>query len=421
MKRNLVSVVGLGPGDAQFLTAQARHALQEADVLCGYTVYIDLVRPLYPEKETYATGMTREIDRCRWALQTAQTGKTVALVCSGDAGVYGMASPLLELAAEYPDVEVEVVPGLTAALSGAAVLGAPLAHDFCVISLSDRLTPWEMIEKRLACAAMGDFCVALYNPSSKGRPDYLQKAVRILLQNGKGAGTLCGVVRSIGRTGQQSSQMTLAELEHTTVDMFTTVFIGNSATHQVSGWMVPPRGMRIVVFSGTTEGRDFSRAAAALGIAVTVSVATDLGAEEQGQAPGITVHSGRLLPGAMAELLQGAALCVDATHPYAVEATKNIRAAANAAGVEYHRLLRAASTLPAGSVVLGSAAQAAQYLAATQGNILLTTGAKELAAFAGLDACTRGCCPPWRALRRARARASRTATSLPCRGPLRWN
>ena len=144
--------------------------------------------------------------------------------------------------------------------------------------------------------------------------------------------------------------------------------------------------MRFVVFSGTTEGRDFSRAAAALGIAVTVSVATDLGAEEQGQAPGITVHSGRLLPGAMAELLQGAALCVDATHPYAVEATKNIRAAANAAGVEYHRLLRAASTLPAGSVVLGSAAQAAQYLAATQGNVLLTTGAKELAAFAGLDA-----------------------------------
>ena len=178
--------------------------------------------------------------------------------------------------------------------------------------------------------------------------------------------------------------------------------------------------MRIVVFSGTTEGRDFSRAAAALGIAVTVSVATDLGAEEQGQAPGITVHSGRLLPGAMAELLQGAALCVDATHPYAVEATKNIRAAANAAGVEYHRLLRAASTLPAGSVVLGSAAQAAQYLAATQGNVLLTTGAKELAAF---PAAKSGVitCPPWRALRRARARASRTAISLPCRALLHWN
>lgn len=244
MKRNLVSVVGLGPGDAQFLTAQARHALQEADVLCGYTVYIDLVRPLYPEKETYATGMTREIDRCRWALQTAQTGKTVALVCSGDAGVYGMASPLLELAEEYPDVNVEVVPGLTAALSGGAVLGAPLAHDFCVISLSDRLTPWEVIEKRLACAAQGDFCVALYNPSSKGRPDYLQKAVRILRANGKADDTVCGLVRNIGREGQSARVLTLAELENTPVDMFTTVYIGNSNTRALSGRMVTPRGYR---------------------------------------------------------------------------------------------------------------------------------------------------------------------------------
>ena len=199
MNHNLVYVVGLGPGDAQLLTAQARAALQSADVLCGYTVYVELVRPLFPEKEVYATGMTREIDRCRWALETAQRGKTVALVCSGDAGVYGMASPLLELAAQYPGVQVEIVPGLTAALSGAAVLGAPLAHDFCVISLSDRLTPWAVIEKRLACAAAGDFCVALYNPSSKSRADYLKKAVQILRANGKAPETVCGLVRNIGR------------------------------------------------------------------------------------------------------------------------------------------------------------------------------------------------------------------------------
>ena len=158
---NIVFVVGLGPGGARFLTAQAQSALQQAEVLCGYTVYLDLVRPLFPEKETYATGMTKELDRCRWALETARAGRSVALVCSGDAGVYGMASPLLELALGYPDVTVEVVPGLTAALSGGAVLGAPLAHDFCVISLSDRLTPWEVIEKRLACAAQGDFALAL--------------------------------------------------------------------------------------------------------------------------------------------------------------------------------------------------------------------------------------------------------------------
>ena len=244
MSRKLVSVVGLGPGNAQFLTAQAQAALQNADVLCGYTVYIDLVRPHYPEKGVYTTGMTREIDRCRWALEAAQSGKAVALVCSGDAGVYGMASPLLELAGAYPDVEVEIVPGLTAALSGAAVLGAPLAHDFCVISLSDRLTPWEVIEKRLICAAAGDFCVALYNPSSKGRADYLAKAVRILRANGKADETLCGVVRSIGREGQSSCLLTLAELEQTAVDMFTTVFVGNAATQNLRGKMVTPRGYR---------------------------------------------------------------------------------------------------------------------------------------------------------------------------------
>ena len=241
---NLVYVVGLGPGNARFLTAQAQAALQAADVLCGYTVYIDLVRPLYPDKEVYTTGMTKEIDRCRWALETAQSGKTVALVCSGDAGVYGMASPLLELAQSYPAVTVEIVPGLTAALSGGAVLGAPLAHDFCVISLSDRLTPWAVIEKRLACAAAGDFSIALYNPSARGRADYLQKAVHILLANGKGPQTVCGIVRSIGRAGETARLLPLAELENTPVDMFTTVFIGNAATRVLGGKMVTPRGYR---------------------------------------------------------------------------------------------------------------------------------------------------------------------------------
>lgn len=240
----IVYVVGLGPGDPQFLTAQAQSALDTAEVLCGYTVYLELVRPFYPGKECYATGMTKEIDRCRWALETAQSGKSVALVCSGDAGVYGMASPVLELAEEYPEVTVEVIPGLTAALSGGAVLGAPLAHDFCVISLSDRLTPWEVIEKRLKAAAMGDFCVALYNPSSKGRPDYLARAVRILLENGKMPETVCGLVRNIGRAGQESRILTLAELENTPVDMFTTVYIGNAATKELSGRMVTPRGYR---------------------------------------------------------------------------------------------------------------------------------------------------------------------------------
>ena len=240
----VVYVVGIGPGDVYYLTQEAQNVLEHADAICGYKLYLDLIEPEFPCEEYYSTGMTKEIDRCRWALETARRGKVVALICSGDAGVYGMASPLLELAGQFPEVAVEVVPGLTAALSGGAVLGAPLAHDFCVISLSDRLTPWAVIERRLAAAAMGDFCVALYNPSSKGRPDYLARAVRILLDHGKPPQTVCGLVRNIGREGQTHRILTLAELETAPVDMFTTVFIGNAATRQLSGKMVTPRGYR---------------------------------------------------------------------------------------------------------------------------------------------------------------------------------
>ena len=239
---NKIYVVGIGPGKAQFMTAQARQALEEAEVLCGYTVYVELVAPLFPGKETYTTPMTKELDRCRWALQTAASGKTVALVCSGDAGVYGMAAPLLQLAPDYPDVEVEVVAGVTAALSGAAVLGAPLGHDFCVISLSDLLTPWAVIEKRLQCAAQGNFAICLYNPSSRKRADYLQKACDILLAYGKAPETVCGWVRNIGREGQEKQLLTLEELRDVQLDMFTTVFIGSAGTRNIQGNMVTARG-----------------------------------------------------------------------------------------------------------------------------------------------------------------------------------
>ena len=238
---NKVFVVGLGPGNSQFLTGEAMAALEAAEVLCGYTVYVDLVAPLFPGKETYTTPMKKEIDRCRWALETAQSGRTVAMVCSGDAGVYGMAGPILELAPQYPEVEVAVVPGVTAALSGGAVLGAPLGHDFCVISLSDLLTPWEVIEKRLACAAAGDFSLCLYNPASHKRKDHLQRACDILLKE-KSGDTLCGWVRNIGREGQEFHLLTLSQLRDTELDMFCTVFIGSSPTREVAGRMVTPRG-----------------------------------------------------------------------------------------------------------------------------------------------------------------------------------
>ncbi|MEE0094966.1 MAG: precorrin-3B C(17)-methyltransferase [Oscillospiraceae bacterium] len=239
---NKLFLVGLGPGDPQGMTEAARAALEQAEVLCGYTVYLDLVKEQFPEKETYTTPMTRELERCQWAVNRAAQGKIVAMLCSGDAGVYGMAGPVLELA-EGKNVEIEVVPGVTAAISGAAVLGAPLMHDFCVISLSDLLTPWETIARRLRCAAAGDFSIVLYNPRSKKRPEHLRRACQILLEE-KSPDTVCGWVRNIGRVGQTHGVVTLGELGRMELDMFTTVFIGASSTKVIDGRMVTPRGYR---------------------------------------------------------------------------------------------------------------------------------------------------------------------------------
>ena len=236
-------VIGMGPGDKQSLTGAARSALDRAELICGYTLYVELLKPLYPDKETYTTGMTGELARCRHCLEQAATGKTVALVCSGDAGVYGMAGPVLELAPEYPAVRVEVIPGVTAALSGAALLGAPLGHDFCVISLSDRLTDWTVIEKRLRMAARGDFAICLYNPASRHRADYLKRACDILLKE-MDSSTVCGLARMIGREGESFRLLDLQTLRDAEADMFTTVFIGSSQTRNIAGRMVTPRGYR---------------------------------------------------------------------------------------------------------------------------------------------------------------------------------
>lgn len=240
-----IFLIGLGPGNPLDMTARAVAALEESDVIAGYTVYVDLVRDQFPQKTFLTSPMRQEAGRCRAALEQAVQGQTVALVCSGDAGVYGMAGLVYELSDQYPPVEIEVVAGVTAACSGAALLGAPLVHDFAVISLSDLLTPWETIEKRLDAAGMADFCICLYNPASKKRVDHLQKACDILLRY-RLPGTAAGVVKNIGREGEQAQTMTLLELREETVDMFTTVFIGNSATMLKNGRMVTPRGYRNV-------------------------------------------------------------------------------------------------------------------------------------------------------------------------------
>ena len=237
-----VTVVGLGPGAGRDLTGRAREALERADLIMGYTAYIALIREEFPEKEMLSTGMRREVDRCRAAVEAAVSGRDVAMVCSGDSGIYGMAGLIYEVAQEYPPIEIEVVPGITAACGGAAVLGAPLTHDFAVVSLSDLLTPWDKIALRLECAAKGDFVLCLYNPASHSRPDHLKRACDILMAAGKSPETICGYVQNIGREGERGTITTLGALRDTQVDMFTTVFIGSSQTKLLGGRMVTPRG-----------------------------------------------------------------------------------------------------------------------------------------------------------------------------------
>ena len=240
-----VAVVGIGPGDYENMTVGADRALKNCDVIIGYHVYVDLVKERYPGKEFLTTPMTQEVKRCQMALGLAREGKNVAMVCSGDSGIYGMAALIYELRGESPDPEIQVIPGLTAACSGAALLGAPLTHDFAVISLSDRLTPWEKIEIRLENAALADLSIVIYNPASHGRPDYLRRACDILLRH-LPEDRVCGIASRIGRDGESSRLLTLAELGTAPVDMFCTVFIGNSMTKSIGEKMVTPRGYRDV-------------------------------------------------------------------------------------------------------------------------------------------------------------------------------
>ena len=233
--------IGIGPGGEEQMTLRAVRALEKCDCVAGYGLYLDLIENLISGKERIESGMTREVLRCKAAVEAAKQGKTVAVVSSGDAGVYGMASLLLELCEHEPNLEVEVIPGITAACSGGAVLGSPLTCDFACISLSDLLTPWETIEKRLRCAAQGDFSLVLYNPGSKKRTEHLRRACDILLED-KDPATLCGWVRNIGREGTDHALLTLEQLRDFRADMFTTVFIGNRTTKAIDGRRVTPRG-----------------------------------------------------------------------------------------------------------------------------------------------------------------------------------
>ncbi len=241
-----IYVVGIGPGSLDHMTPYAKAAIEKSDVVVGYTVYVELVKELTRGKEVLSTPMKKEVDRCKIALDAALEKKTVAFVCSGDAGVYGMAGIMIQVAKEHPEVDIEIVPGITAACSGAALLGAPLIHDFSIISLSDLLTPWDLIMKRVKLAAEADMSIVLYNPKSKKRRDYIDKAVDAILEF-RSPDTPSGYVKMIGREGEITKICKLTDLKNNDdIDMFTTVFIGNSTTEIINGKIVTPRGYKDV-------------------------------------------------------------------------------------------------------------------------------------------------------------------------------
>ena len=255
-----IFVVGIGPGSAEHLTQRARTALYEADVIVGYKTYINLIKCIVGGKEIVSTGMTEEVERCKAAIELAEKGKKVAVISSGDAGIYGMAGLIYELVvsgqqsvvSQIPATghrplatsDIEVIPGVSALNAAAAVLGAPLMHDFAAISLSDLLTPWEVIQKRVESAAMADFVICIYNPKSSGRVEQIGIARDLILKHRK-PDTSVGIVKNAMRDGQRVVITTLAQMLNHDIDMLTTILIGNSTTFVVDGVMVTPRGYKL--------------------------------------------------------------------------------------------------------------------------------------------------------------------------------
>lgn len=241
----MLYLVGLGPGDEGTMTQDAIAAIQDAEVIVGYKTYTNLIKHLIEGKELIRTGMCKELERCEAAIEAAKSGKKVALVSSGDVGVYGMAGPVFEIIArDHLDLEVKVVAGVTSSVASAAMIGCPLMHDFCHISLSDLLTPWDLIEKRVRMAADADFVICFYNPRSKGRPDHLQKAFELMAPF-KSPETPVGIVKAAGRAKEDMWLTTLAEIDYSVVGMTSMVIVGNKSTYRYKDYIITPRGYMV--------------------------------------------------------------------------------------------------------------------------------------------------------------------------------
>ena len=231
-------VIGIGPGGLEHMTLKAKQAIEESNIVVGYNKYIDMIKPLVEDKELFSTGMRGEEARCRKALELSKENNTVALISTGDSGIYGMAGLILQM---QEDENVEIIPGVTASSAAGSVIGAPLMHDNCNISLSDLMTPYDLIKKRVRNAADADMIISLYNPRSKGRPHYLREAIEIIKEY-RELNTPVAVVRHALRDGQEYKLFTLENFDEEVVDMFSIVIVGNSQSFIKGGKFITPRG-----------------------------------------------------------------------------------------------------------------------------------------------------------------------------------
>lgn len=394
-------LVSVGPGFADLITPMAERALKQSDAVVGYELYLRWIEPWIAGKEIHSPPLTRERDRALLAIDLARSGRNVALVSSGDIGVYAMAALAFEEMDEHDRFEVRVVPGITAANACASLLGAPLSHDFATLSLSDLLCPWEWIEQRARHIAQADLAAVLYNVQSEGRREGVYRILNIMLEH-KSRDTLCGIVRNAYRPEQEVKVCTLEKLTAQRFDMFTTLLIGNRFTRRKRQWIYTPRGYRaweqvaapdtaselprgaIWVFSGTSDGNALAREIAARGHPVIISAATQYGGEVAiGSSPGIHVLSGRRGGEARKHDLRRsrAKVIVDATHPYACKISRQLIELGEKLRIPYIRFERpSAGDHPA--VELADSVEAAAQRAIELGQrIFLATGTKDLAGF----------------------------------------
>jgi precorrin-3B C17-methyltransferase len=397
----VLNLVSVGPGESDLIVPRAQEALLSSDVIVGYELYLRWIKPWLTGKEIHTPPLTQERERARLAIEKARAGARVALISSGDIGIYAMAALAFEEMREDDTYAVHVIPGITAANACASLLGSPLSHDFATLSLSNLMCPWDWIEHRARHIATADLACVLYNVQSQARVDGVYRVLDILLEH-KPSDTLCGVVRNAYRPDQALSIHRLRDLPGMTFDMLTTLVVGNRFTRRKRDWIFTPRGYNdwtndrdaapdpdmpqnaVWVFSGTADGNALTRELVGTHGPVVVSTASEYGGDlARESCPGVTVWAGRQGVELRRRVLleSRARAIVDATHPYAAQMSDQLISLSQELGIPYLRYERPSSLVPEQAVLCESVAAAAAQAISRGRRIFLSTGSKDLATF----------------------------------------